>query len=241
MALITGAAGGIGRAAVDVFVEEGWGVLAVDIVEVEGLPSGVEFIQADLGKPEEIEELAAQADKAAPQGLSALVNNAAVQIAKPLRETSVDEWGAQMRVNLRAPYLLARELYGLLVRGKGAIVNVASVHALATSPEIGAYAASKGGLMALTRAMAIEFAPDGIRVNAVLPGAVDTGMLAAGLKRGFSEGRKALEEKILLKRVGEPEEIARAIYFLADNSQSSYISGQPLVVDGGALARLSIE
>jgi NAD(P)-dependent dehydrogenase (short-subunit alcohol dehydrogenase family) len=118
---------------------------------------------------------------------------------------------------------------------------------MATSADIGAYASTKGGLLALTRAMAIEFAPDGIRANVVLPGATDTPMLDSGLNRGHVAGgdlaaRKAdLAKKILLKRLAAPDEIARVIYFLADADRSSYITGQSIVADGGALARLSTE
>ena len=118
---------------------------------------------------------------------------------------------------------------------------------MATSANIASYAASKGGLLALTRAMAIEFAPDGIRVNAILPGAVDTPMLHAGLSRGhvgagsLPERLENLADKTVIGRIGKPDEIAHAIYFLADETQSSFMTGQALIVDGGATARLSTE
>jgi len=137
--------------------------------------------------------------------------------------------------------------YPFLKAAKGAIVNVGSVHALATSPDIGAYAASKGGVLALTRAMALEFGGGGVRVNAVVPGAVDTEMLREGLSRGLQNAgsredeRRALGARIPLGRIGTPEEIASAILFLADGQLSAYITGQSLVVDGGALARLGTE
>jgi len=124
---------------------------------------------------------------------------------------------------------------------------VSSVHAVQTSANIAAYAASKGGLLALTRAMAIEFAPDNVRVNAILPGAVDTPMLRAGMDRGhvgdgnIHERLENLARKTVNGRVGQPREIASAIYFLADSNQSSFMTGQALVVDGGATARLSTE
>jgi NAD(P)-dependent dehydrogenase (short-subunit alcohol dehydrogenase family) len=116
-----------------------------------------------------------------------------------------------------------------------------------TSANIAAYAASKGGLLALTRAIAIEFAKDNIRVNAILPGAVDTPMLRAGLNRGHLTGDDIyarldnLARKTVNGRVGKPEEIAHAIYFLADENQSSFMTGQAMIVDGGATARLSTE
>jgi NAD(P)-dependent dehydrogenase (short-subunit alcohol dehydrogenase family) len=246
--LITGAAGGVGRACVEHFLEQGWRVIAIDVRNSQpALPAGVEYIKADIGIAAEVEALA---DRLLPElagGLAALINNAAVQITKPLAETTSQEWDEVHAVNLRAPFLLAKALYAGLAAGRGAVVNVSSVHALATSAEIGAYASTKGGLLALTRAMAIEFAKDGVRANAVLPGATDTPMLHAGLARGHVSGagpeerKAALESKILLKRLAAPAEIARVVYFLADGEQSSYITGQSIVADGGALARLSTE
>ena len=180
--------------------------------------------------------------------LEALVNNAAVQIAKPILETSVNEWDMTMASNLRSVFLGVKLAHPLFVAaGGGALVNVSSVHAVATSANIAAYATSKGGLLALTRALAIEFAPDNIRVNAILPGAVDTPMLRAGLGRGHVSGSDILQRldnlarKTVNGRVGRPEEIAHAIYFLADETQSSFMTGQALIIDGGATARLSTE
>ena len=161
------------------------------------------------------------------KALDALVNNAAMQVAKPLVETTVEEWDTVMASNLRSVFLVVKLAYPLLKAGGGAVVNVSSVHAVQTSANIAAYAASKGGLLALTRAMAIEFAPDNIRVNAILPGAVDTPMLRAGLGRGhvgqgdMQERLDNLARRTVNGRVGTPEEIAHAIYFLADNEQSS--------------------
>ena len=181
------------------------------------------------------------------QVLDALVNNAAIQIAKPLLQTSLEEWDALMDINLRSVFFSVKQAYSLIRPVEGAIVNVSSVHAVATSADIASYAASKGALLALTRAMAIEFADDNVRVNAVLPGAVDTPMLEAGLSRGHvadgsMDARKAeLASKTVIGRVGTPEEIAKAIYFLADNQQSSFMTGHPLVIDGGATIRLSTE
>jgi glucose 1-dehydrogenase len=153
-----------------------------------------------------------------------------------------------MASNLRSVFLGAKLSYPLLrAKGGGAIVNVSSVHAVATSTNIAAYAASKGGLLALTRAMAIEFAPDNVRVNAILPGAVDTPMLRNGMSRGhlggsgMTERLDNLARKTVNGRIGKPEEIASSIYFLADNGQSSFMTGQALIIDGGATARLSTE
>lgn len=247
-ALVTGAAGGIGFATVQVFAGHGWRVIGVDrSTQPEHFPANGLFIQADISRGEELERIFSQV-QAFTTTLDALVNNAAVQVAKPILHTSVDEWDAVMASNLRSVFLGVKLAHPLLKSaGGGAVVNVSSVHAVATSANIAAYAASKGGLLALTRAMAIEFAPDNIRVNAILPGAVDTPMLRAGLGRGhvggsdISQRLDNLARKTVNGRIGQPEEIGRAIYFLADSSQSSFMTGQALIVDGGATARLSTE
>jgi NAD(P)-dependent dehydrogenase (short-subunit alcohol dehydrogenase family) len=246
--LITGAAGGIGRATVRLFSEAGWNVIGVDRAPFgDGFPEKGLFIKADISEPQDLEEIFSHAQGYSLR-LNALVNNAAVQIAKPILQTSVEEWDAVMVSNLRAVFLAVKLAFPLFkAAGKGAIVNVSSVHAVATSANIASYAASKGGLLALTRAMAIELAPDDIRVNAILPGAVDTPMLHAGLSRGhvgsgsLPERLENLADKTVIGRVGKPDEIAHSIYFLADETQSSFVTGQALIVDGGATARLSTE
>ena len=126
------------------------------------------------------------------------------------------------------------------------MVNIGSVHAISTSRNIAAYASSKGGLAALTRAAALELGP-AIRVNSVLPGAVDTPMLRAGLNRAHlssvttSELMEQLAQRTVLRRIADPAEIAQSILFLADSERSSFITGQSIVVDGGAIAKLSTE
>lgn len=246
IALVTGAAGGIGRASVEKFAAEGWTVLATDRVEASGFPKGVTFHELDVSEPDRVSQFftSISADISA---LNALVNNAAIQICKPLIEMEVAEWDAVIETNLRSIFLTARYGFDLLESGKGCIVNVSSVHALATSVDIAAYAASKGGAVALTRAMALEFADSGIRVNAILPGAVDTSMLRDGLGREHVSGGSIEERltelagKTVMGRIGQPAEIAEAILFLADEDRSSFMTGQILTVDGGATARLSTE
>ncbi len=246
--LITGAGGGIGRATVRLFAEKGWRVIGVDRAPFGGgFPTDGCFIISDISYPEVAEKIFQQALAFSPV-LDALVNNAAVQVAKPLVETTVEEWDAVMASNLRSAFLFVKLAHPLMkAAGGGAIVNVSSVHAVQTSANIAAYAASKGGLLALTRAMAIEFAPDNIRANSILPGAVDTPMLRAGLNRGhvgdgdMQSRLDNLARKTVNGRVGKPEEIAQAIYFLADDAQSSFMTGQAMIVDGGATARLSTE
>jgi glucose 1-dehydrogenase len=246
--LITGASGGIGRAVVKLFSEKGWSVVGVDRHEFGNeFPKDGLFIHSDVSDPKDIEFIYSRTQEYS-DFLDAIINNAAVQIAKPLLDITVEEWDQTMESNLRSVFLGVKLAHPLLKSsGGGAIVNVSSVHAVATSANISAYAASKGGLLALTRAMAIEFAPDNIRVNAILPGAVDTPMLRESMKRGmFGESSiqqrlDNLASKTVNGRVGVPQEIAQAIYFLADNTQSSFMTGQALIIDGGATARLSTE
>jgi NAD(P)-dependent dehydrogenase (short-subunit alcohol dehydrogenase family) len=246
IALITGVSSGIGRAAAYLFSEKGWHVVGIDQKNVRAIEDLDHFITVDLSEPEAPEQIFRELTDR-ERCVDALINNAAVQICKPLHEMTLAEWDLVMATNVRSVFLLAKAFHPLL-KGRGtAIVNVSSVHAIATSANIAAYAASKGALAALTRAMALEFAGDDIRVNAVLPGAVDTPMLHAGLLRYSTEEEpliyrlKSLGRKHPIGRIGRPEEIAKAILFLSDHDQSAFITGQSLIVDGGATARLSTE
>lgn len=243
--LITGVGGGIGYATAKCFKQNGWIVVGVDRKNTSSLSEIDRHVQVDIAEPQEIYTAMAQIQQEFGC-LHGLVNNAAVQICKPAVEMSVAEWDEIMSVNVRAAFLAIQAAYPLLKSVSGAIVNVSSVHAVATSANIAAYATSKGALLALTRALSIEFAPD-IRVNAVLPGAVDTGMLRDGLQRGHLKGNRVEElladlgKKTVIGRVGDPNEIAEAILFLTDGKRSSFMTGQSLIIDGGATARLSTE
>jgi len=246
VALVTGAAGGIGRATVALFAGAGWHVIAVDRRSSDPLPPGARAVVADMADPEAARGV--MEDTARSEGqLDALVNNAAIQHNGPLVAMEPAAWDEVMACNVRSVFLGVRYGVPLLRDRNASIVNVASVHAIATSSNIAAYAASKGAVVALTRALALELAIDGIRVNAVLPGAVDTQMLRDGLRRRDPNGGE--EEDLLqelrrrhpIGRIGQPNEIAEAIMFLADGARSSFMTGQVLIVDGGACARLSTE
>lgn len=192
--MITGAAGGIGRATVGVFAKAGWRVIGVDRKAFgETFPENGLFIQADVSDGDQMHTIF-EAARAFTPSLDALVNNAALQISKPFLDTTVEEWDTVMASNLRSVFLGVKLAHPLLKAGEGgAIVNVSSVHAICTSAGVSSYAASKGGLLALTRAMAIEFAQDNIRANAILPGAVDTPMLRASMNRDTLSGGTVLD------------------------------------------------
>jgi glucose 1-dehydrogenase len=242
--LVTGSARGIGLACAHVFAEANWRVCGVDVLKPESDNPFAVFIRADLSTKSGLQKVAALARDLS--SLDALVNNAAVQIIKPLLETSGRDIDLVMNLNLKVPLFLAQMFFQLLSPG-GTVVNIASVHALATSKHIGAYAAGKAALLSLTRTMALEFAEQNVRANALLPGAVDTEMLKAGFARSHVEPGH-LEQQLLqmasrhpLGRIGLPEDIARAVLFLADSSQSGFMTGQALTVDGGCLAKLATE
>jgi len=246
--VITGASRGIGRAAWELFAKNDWFVIGIGRSPLQGdIPQQGHFIQADVSFEKDWQKIKEETARITDH-LDAVVNNAAIQVTKPIIDTTLEEWDRVINANLRSVFLSVKLLHSLLKAGNGgAIVNVSSVHAVATSKEIAAYAASKGGMLALTRALAIELAPDKIRVNTVLPGAVDTEMLRSGLNRDHAgsgttdERMEILASKTVIGKIGRPEEIARAIYFLADQDESSFTTGSSLIVDGGATTRLSTE
>jgi len=240
---ITGVSGGIGSATASAFRSEGWTTVGIDRVMPAGDVEADEFHLLDVAADDAADQFGSA--MASLDRLDALVNGAAHQGTRVATEITPEEWDRTLAANLRGAFELMRAARPMLAETGGAVVNVASVHALATSTGAAAYAASKGALVALTRALALEWAP-AIRVNAVLPGAVDTPMLRQGVERFAPPGEtdtalRTLAERIPMRRIGRPEEIASAILFLAEPERSSFITGQTLVVDGGALARLSTE
>lgn len=236
VAVVTGAAGGIGGATVDAFIADGWTVVGIDRVESDGT-SATRFLTVDLADGAALEHAIREIGESG--AIDALVNNAAVSMRQPIDAMGAEQWDEVADINLRAPFLAARFAYPYMRGHRAAIINVSSVHAVATTHSQAAYASAKAGLVGLTRALALELAGEGIRVNAVLPGAVDTPMLSAD---GSADDRvKRIAARTPLGRIGQAGEIAQAILFLADHSRSSFITGQTLVVDGGALALLSTE
>jgi NAD(P)-dependent dehydrogenase (short-subunit alcohol dehydrogenase family) len=237
--ILTGASRGIGHATVKRFASAGWRVITCSRHAFpENCPWEMgpeDHIQVDLADAADtlraIAEMRARL-KAQGSRLDALVNNAAISPkgAGGARlgaiETPLADWARVFQVNFFAPIMLARGLIEELERAKGAVVNVTSIAGGRVHPFAGAaYATSKAALAGLTREMATDFGPRGIRVNAISPGEIDTSILSPGTER-------IVREQIPLRRLGEPEEVAKAIYFLCTD-QSSYINGAELHINGG--------
>jgi len=237
--LVTGAARGIGRAIALRFARAGADVAANDLDaegleslqgEVEALGRRALAVKGDVASEEEATSIVERTCRELGR-LDILVNNAGIWIIKSLEETTPEEWDLQISTNLRSLFLLTRRAApAMRAVGGGSIVNLASMAASRfTVPHV-AYASSKAGVVAFTRDMAVELAPDRIRVNAVAPGPIDT----RGLWEGLSEEERAKSaEKFLLGRMGTPDDIARAVAFLA-GPDASYITGATLPVTGGA-------
>ena len=237
--LITGASCGIGAAAARLFAQRGWDV-AVNYrasraealalaAELSGLGRKAVPIQADISVPEGAEQLVREAE-AALGPLDAVVCNAGTALVPDLfTETTVDQWRALMGVDLDGMfYTLRTAVPGLVRRKRGAIVTVSSMWGITGGSCEAPYSAAKAGVIGLTKALAKELGPSGIRVNCVAPGVIDTAMNG----HLSPEELAALGEEAPLCRIGRPEEVAQAIYFLASD-QASYITGQVLPVDGG--------
>jgi NAD(P)-dependent dehydrogenase (short-subunit alcohol dehydrogenase family) len=237
--ILTGASRGIGHAAVKRFSSAGWRVITCSR---HGFPEDCpweagpeDHIQVDLSKPENTEQAIEEMKQGlAAQGgrLNALVNNAAIspkgEGGKRLGtiDMPVSDWQKVFQVNFFAPIMLARGLIDELKLAQGAVVNVSSIAGSRVHPFAGAaYATSKAALASLTREMASDFGPLGVRVNAISPGEIDTAILSPGTE-------KIVEEQIPMRRLGEPEEVAKAIYFLCTD-QSSYVNGAELHINGG--------
>ncbi len=235
--ILTGASRGIGHATVKRFSSAGWRVITcsrhafpedcpweagpedhmqIDLSDFQALPDSIDVLRKKL----------------AQGGLNALVNNAAISPKELSGErldsisTEMDDWRHVFRVNFFAPIMLARGLFNELKRSKGAVVNVTSIAGVRVHPFAGtAYATSKAALASLTREMATDFGPHGIRVNAIAPGEIKTSILSPNTE-------EQLVPEIPMRRLGTPEEVAKTIYFLC-SEQSSYVNGAEIHINGG--------
>jgi NAD(P)-dependent dehydrogenase (short-subunit alcohol dehydrogenase family) len=172
-----------------------------------------------------------------------LCNNAGIERYAAADDYSIDDFNAIIETNLRGMFLCAKYAVEYLRESQGVIVNISSVQAFANEAKISVYAGSKAGILGLTRGMAVDFGPSGVRVNAVCPGAIgNTGMFENSLPSPGDAGSAvaSVSKAVPLGRMGQPEDVARAVYFLA-SSEASYINGASLIVDGGLLARLALQ
>jgi NAD(P)-dependent dehydrogenase (short-subunit alcohol dehydrogenase family) len=239
VAIVTGAAGGVGRATVGLFTARGARVVAEDLSPaVEELADErVATLQGDVAEPDTARQAVALARERFG-ALDVLVNNAGRFLLKPTVETSDEDWDELLRVNVRGAFLHCREALPVLGEpGDGRIVNVASISGTVGLPGQTAYCSTKGAIVQLTRQLAIEHAPR-VRVNAVAPGAIDTGFMDEAL--AGAPDRDATMRSIAashpLGRLARPEEIAEVIAFLA-SPRSSIITGAILMTDGGFTAQ----
>ena len=246
--IVTGAAGGIGSATVENLVNQGIFVFAVDknseelskiLASIDPKGTLTQAIASDVTSEKECQEVCEIAKKKGIR-VKGLVNNAAVgAFNMSVESTSFEDWQRIISINLTSLFLMAK--YALpLIRsaGGGAVVNISSIHAYATSPGVAPYAAAKGGVLTLTKTMALDLAPDNIRVICIIPGATDTPMLREHAER---EGKTLAElgfpsSENAIGRIAQPEEVADVIAF-ALSKGASFITGSSLIPDGGILAK----
>lgn len=245
VALITGAGAGIGRATALVFAREGANLCLVDLnagaADETALAARALGVQAVVASGDvsdaEFAERAVQSATAAFGRLDILFNNAGITRRRSVVETTIDEWDRVVAVNLRSVFLFSRfAIPAMLAAGGGAIVNTGSGWGLVGGRDAASYCATKGAVVNLTRAMALDHAP-AIRVNCICPGDTSTAMLASEQAQLGQESAAFLADAARrpLGRVGRPEEIAEGVLYLA-SSRSAFVTGTTLVVDGGGLA-----
>jgi NAD(P)-dependent dehydrogenase (short-subunit alcohol dehydrogenase family) len=245
-AVITGGSGGLGLAIADACAAEGaevWLVardpekLARAAKSLRGHGTSVRFTAADLADPVEVarvgREIAAAWDR-----LDVLVNNAGIARFTSFADVTAEEMQAQVHLNLLAPYLLTQALLPRLVAARGSVINISSTsaHRLIPGRPASVYAMTKGGLNSLTKALALELGPQGVRINAIAPGTIKTPLTEAMIA-SFSEERKAeyehfVRQSFALGRLGEPEDVARLAVHLASD-EAKWTTGSVFIIDGG--------
>lgn len=248
VAIVTGSSSGIGKATALRLAGEGAAVCGVANRNAEGGAATAReiteaggkalFVQADVSLAADCGRVVAETLQAFGR-VDVLVNNAGITKGAPLEKLDEALWDLVLDTNLKSAYLMSRAAVpDMLTRGWGSIVNIASVHAIATYTPLAVYSASKAGLCGLTRGLAVEFAARGIRFNCILPGSIDTSLHPRwnqAVDRAAWKPRAV--EALPIKRAGAPDEIAAAVAFLASD-EASYITGAALTVDGGMLSIL---
>jgi NAD(P)-dependent dehydrogenase (short-subunit alcohol dehydrogenase family) len=244
VAIVTGASSGIGRSIAHLFAERRASVILADIDDSGGREAlrtirekggKADFLHTDVSRLKDLERMVKGAVVRFGR-LDILVNNAGIAIFKGSMDTSAQEYQQMMDVNLRSMVFGSKFAARAMKGHQGAIVNIASVNAVAPSPLVVVYSATKGGVISLTLALATEYAPMGIRVNAILPGAIDTSIndKLPGTKKERADRQARTLKRILLGRMGKPLDIAYgALYLVSD--EASYVTGSSLLIDGGYL------
>jgi 2-keto-3-deoxy-L-fuconate dehydrogenase len=243
VAIITGAAGGQGKAAVEMFLHEGCRVIACDIISdcqfsiKEEMKDSFEYVSADLTKESDVHGVVQLAIRKYGK-IDTLYNNHGIMIAKPFLENTMQDFDHINDVNLRSVFMLCLYAAQEMVKtGGGSIINVSSGGGLVGFPNMSAYGAAKGGVVNLSRALAVDLAPYNIRVNAICPGIIDTPMPRRYVEKLKNKEHvwNSLPEVNLLKRLGKPEEIVWFAIYLASD-ESSFMTGSVIPIDGGETA-----
>lgn len=251
VAIVTASAGGIGAEIATCLADEGMKVVVSTDRDVAGGEAVAERIRSDGGEgffercDVAIEDQVRQLVKATVDRygrVDVLVNNAGIQRFRPVEDLDRDEWDAIIAVNLTGPALTAKHVVPVMKQTMGgSIINISSIHDVVTAPLMGAYPATKSALSSLSRVLALELGPHGIRVNSVLPGYIETPMfLGDATRRGGGDAQVFIDQlnpSIPVRRIGQPTDVARVVAFLA-SPVSSYVTGASLLVDGGVSVQL---
>jgi NAD(P)-dependent dehydrogenase (short-subunit alcohol dehydrogenase family) len=241
--IVSGAAGGVGRSVVEKLLEEGARVCATDIAKAvselgKGASGRFVSVVADVTRSADVDRIFRTAEETFGP-VDILISNAGFIVSKSIHETSEDDWDSVMNANAKSFFLMSkRALPTMIARGEGSIVATGSISSVVGLPRQAAYCAAKGALLQLVRQMAVDYAPNGIRVNAVGAGSINTPFLTRYLD-GLDDpaaGEAAIKSAHPLGRWAEPEEIADAIIFLA-SPRASFVTGHMLMADGGYSAR----
>lgn len=246
--IVTGAGVGIGKGIAEVFLEAGCEVVVAEVNRQRGEETVREFqekygrglfVEVDVSKDADCKRMVAETIKAYGK-VDTLVNNAGVNFVKPTLEMTVEDWDRVVNVDLRGTFLCSKYALEYMIKaGRGSIINIASVHTKATLGGAAPYAASKGGVMQMTASMAIEFAPYGIRINALSPGLIDT-VIWQQIQDAAEDKQAVIQhwmDNIPLGRVGTPQEMGQVALFLASD-EASYVTGANILADGGMTAKL---
>lgn len=240
VAIVTGGAQGVGRGISMYLYSKDIQIVAIDLdeeagIELQAMLPGVYFIKADVGNEHKVFETVNETIRQFGQ-LDYLINNAGVFINKPLEKLSLDEWNRVLSTNLTSVFLYTKYAASWLKKSKGSIVNIASTRAFMSEANTEAYSASKGGVIALTHALAISLGPD-VRVNSISPGWIEVSDYQKNANRQIPVHSEADRMQHPAGRVGRPEDIADFVYYLISRTDS-FITGQNFTIDGGMTKKM---